>query len=74
MGVANESTCTMARPVLLVPVLAALCCSCSAFLTAVSTIKECIDDGSGNLLAKNGSACGKRLIVAMTVEADEVKI
>lgn len=60
----------MARPVLFA--LAALCCCCSAFLTAVSTIKECINDGSGDLRAKNGSTCGKRLIVAMTVEANEV--
>lgn len=53
-------------------VLAALSCSCFAFLTAVSNIKECINDGTGKLLAKNGSICNKKLIVAMTVQADEV--
>lgn len=53
-------------------VLAAFFCNSLAFLTAVSKISECVNDGSGTLFAKNGTACEKQLTVAMTVEADEV--
>lgn len=44
----------------------------TASITAVSSIKECINDGSGEILRPNGTACRKKLVVAMTVQANEV--
>ena len=44
----------------------------TASITAVSSIKECINDGSGEILRPNGTACRKKLVVTMTVQANEV--
>ena len=43
-----------------------------ASITAVSSIKACVNDGSGKILQKNGTACNKKLVVAMTVQGNEV--
>ena len=40
---------------------------------SVSSIKACTIDGSGKILKQsNGTSCQKKLVVAMTVEANEV--
>lgn len=45
-------------------------------ILSVSSIKACINDGSGELLKqlKTGEPCNKKLVVAMTVQANEVRI
>ena len=41
-------------------------------ITAVSSINRCVNDGSGEILQPNGTACTKKLVVALTVLANEV--
>ncbi len=42
-------------------------------IVSVSSIKQCINDGSGEILKQpNGTSCTKKLVVAMTVEGNEV--
>ena len=64
----------MLKQMIQIGILLALCYSsvfCS--IASVSSIKACINDGSGEILKqKNGTSCRKQLVVAMTVEANEV--
>jgi hypothetical protein len=45
----------------------------AATITASSSIRRCINDGSGELFQANGSACNKKLVVSMTLHANEGK-
>ena len=43
-------------------------------LVAVSNIQKCINVGEPDVRNKNGMACGKKMIIALTVTGNEVYI
>lgn len=45
---------------------------CQAEIIAVSNIEQCVDDGTSPAY-NNGSLCNKKLVVAVTVNGDEVR-
>ena len=54
--------------------LASHVCVVSSTVLAQSSINECIKYGEDEVMNKQGTVCGKKLVVALTISANEVNI